>query len=189
MATPWPRLAGACPGGAARSRRSPPGRLWDQLLDQTQGRLAFDPLPCWRHLSAERRQKRAAELGAKIEADAAARQAATGIPELGAEVVLRQRPHDRPNRPKKSPAPLLHVAAKAARQEMWEAYAWFVGAFRQAAEKLKAGDRMAAFGLGEQSRCLDASRWSRNAADTKLLLQDSCDLPGLMRNRRTIRGS
>jgi hypothetical protein len=34
------------------------------------------------------------------------------------------------------------------RREMWEAYAWFVGEYRQAAEKLKAGDRLAAFPPG-----------------------------------------
>jgi hypothetical protein len=31
---------------------------------------------------------------------------------------------------------------------MWEAYGWFVAAFREAAEKLKAGDRNAAFPPG-----------------------------------------
>ena len=32
--------------------------------------------------------------------------------------------------------------------ELWEAYAWFVAAFREAAEKLRAGDRNAAFPIG-----------------------------------------
>jgi hypothetical protein len=32
--------------------------------------------------------------------------------------------------------------------ELYEGYAWFVAAFRQAAEKLKAGDRSAAFPTG-----------------------------------------
>ena len=52
------------------------------------------------------------------------------------------------NNPKRSPAPLFHCATKAMRQEMWDAYAWFVGAFHQAAEKLKLGDRAAAFPPG-----------------------------------------
>lgn len=33
----------------------------------------------------------------------------------------------------------------AARKALWEAYGWFVAAFREAAEKLKVGDRDAAF--------------------------------------------
>jgi hypothetical protein len=58
--------------------------------------------------------------------------------------------HDVPNRPKRSPAPLFHVATKAMRQQRWEAYAWFVGAYRKAAEKLKAGDRLG-YSSGTQS--------------------------------------
>jgi hypothetical protein len=34
------------------------------------------------------------------------------------------------------------------RRELYEGYAWFVAAFRQAAEKLEAGDRNAAFPSG-----------------------------------------
>jgi ABC-type glycerol-3-phosphate transport system substrate-binding protein len=49
---------------------------------------------------------------------------------------------------KKSPAPFVHAATKSARKAMWEAYGWFVAAFRAAADKLKAGDRSAAFPAG-----------------------------------------
>jgi len=48
----------------------------------------------------------------------------------------------------KSPAPLFHTVSQAVRRELYEGYAWFVAAFRQAAEKLKAGDRNAAFPTG-----------------------------------------
>ena len=34
------------------------------------------------------------------------------------------------------------------RDELWEGYRWFVAAFRDAAEKLRAGDRNAAFPAG-----------------------------------------
>ncbi|HEX6862055.1 MAG TPA: hypothetical protein VF414_04520 [Thermoanaerobaculia bacterium] len=46
------------------------------------------------------------------------------------------------------PAPLYHAATKAAREAFWEAYSAFVAAFREAAEKLKVGDRTARFPLG-----------------------------------------
>ena len=62
--------------------------------------------------------------------------------------MLRQHPNTRPNRTKKSPAPAFHAATKAVRQAFWEIYAAFVAAFRDAAEKLKAGDRLAKFPLG-----------------------------------------
>ena len=45
-------------------------------------------------------------------------------------------------------APFVHAATKAARKAMWEAYCHFVAAFREAAEKLKAGDRSAVFPIG-----------------------------------------
>jgi hypothetical protein len=37
---------------------------------------------------------------------------------------------------------------RAARERFWEAYSAFVAAFREAAEKLKAGDRTVRFPLG-----------------------------------------
>jgi hypothetical protein len=51
-------------------------------------------------------------------------------------------------RPKKSPAPLFHAISHLVRQELYEGYAWFVATFRQAAAKLRAGDRNAAFPAG-----------------------------------------
>ena len=49
---------------------------------------------------------------------------------------------------KKSPAPRFHALSKQVRQAMYEAYAIFVAAFREAAERLRAGDREARFPAG-----------------------------------------
>jgi hypothetical protein len=46
----------------------------------------------------------------------------------------------RPKKLKKPPVPFVHAATKAIREERWEAYATFVAAYRDAAEKLRAGD-------------------------------------------------
>ncbi|HYR27668.1 MAG TPA: hypothetical protein VEU30_04340 [Thermoanaerobaculia bacterium] len=70
------------------------------------------------------------------------------IEPLGADGVRAQNPETRPRKLKKSPAPFVHAATKAARKAMWEAYAWFVAAFREAADRLKTGDRNAAFPIG-----------------------------------------
>jgi len=43
---------------------------------------------------------------------------------------------------------LFHAASKSARQELYAAYGWFVAAFREAAEKLRAGDRTVSFPAG-----------------------------------------
>jgi hypothetical protein len=72
------------------------GEDFDRYKYATRETLTLDPLPCWRHLSPERRQERAAELVAKIDADAAVRRAASRIPPPGPDFVRNQRPHERP---------------------------------------------------------------------------------------------
>jgi hypothetical protein len=103
----------------------------------------LSPLPCWRHLAGEQYRERIAELIEAIIAKAAARRAETGIEPLGATAILRQHPLSQPAKTKKSPAPLVHAASKRVRTEMKIAYLWFVRAFREAAEYLRVGDRMA----------------------------------------------
>ncbi|HXU33905.1 MAG TPA: hypothetical protein VN851_25315 [Thermoanaerobaculia bacterium] len=106
------------------------------------------PLPCWRHLAGEQYRERIAELVEAIIAKAAARRMATGIEPLGAAAILRQHPFTQPAKTKKSPAPLVHAASKRVRTEMKIVYAWFARAFREAAEYLRAGDRLARFPRG-----------------------------------------
>jgi len=87
-------------------------------------------------------------LVAEIEMEATARRHRTGSKVLGAAAVRGQHPFDRPRKPKRSPAPLFHAATKAARQELYTAYRWFVAAFREAAEKLRTGNRAIPFPIG-----------------------------------------
>jgi hypothetical protein len=94
-------------------------------------------------------QEAGGRLVAEIEAEARADREERGIEPRGVEAILRQDPHIRPNHTKKSPAPAVHAAGqRAARQAFWEAYFTFLAAFREAAEKLKAGDRTTRFPLG-----------------------------------------
>ena len=51
----------------------------------------------------------------------------------------------RPAKPKKSPAPLFHAFTRRIRRELYEAYHLFLAAFRDAADRLRAGDRNASF--------------------------------------------
>jgi hypothetical protein len=83
-----------------------------------------------------------------IEAEAAVRRKNTSIRPRGPATVLAQNPLRRPLKTKKSPAPAFHAASQAVRRELRDAYGWFVGAFRQAAKKLRAGDRNAVFPVG-----------------------------------------
>jgi len=84
----------------------------------------------------------------EIDAEAAAERKRTSREPLGASTILRQHPHTRPDKTKKSPAPRFHAASKAAREALRNAYGLFLAAFREAAERLKAGDRTARFPNG-----------------------------------------
>jgi hypothetical protein len=46
---------------------------------------------------------------------------------------LAKDPLHRPAALARSPAPLVHAATKAVRKTFYDAYAWFVAAFREAA--------------------------------------------------------
>ncbi len=84
----------------------------------------------------------------EIEEEAAAARKRTGAEPLGAAKILAQAPWTRPERMKRSPAPLLHATSKALRQILHEGFALFVAAYRAAAEKLKRGDPNPGFPLG-----------------------------------------
>ena len=110
--------------------------------------LQLVQLPCWEHLDPEQYRERIAELVGEIEARAAAMREATRRPALGAAAIRAQNRHDRPAKPKKSPAPLFHAASKRVRLELYRAYGEFLGAYRTAAEKLRAGVRDVVFPAG-----------------------------------------
>jgi hypothetical protein len=124
------------------------GQEIDSGQFETPETVTFDPLPCWQHLSPEEQRKRVAHLVEEIEAEAASERKKTGKPVLGVAAILTQDPHDHPERPKKEPAPFVHAATKAARLVFREAYALFVAAYREAAEKLRKGDRAVLFPIG-----------------------------------------
>jgi REP element-mobilizing transposase RayT len=129
---------------AARRRR----QTFDRLRFATLETLTLSPLPCWKGLSETAWRRRAAALVAEIESELAAQRAKTGKQPLGVPAILSQHPHDRPLRSKKSPAPFVHAASRHVRRELYEAYRWFVAAYRDAAEKLRAGDATARFPAG-----------------------------------------
>ncbi len=110
--------------------------------------VRLSPLPCWSHLAEEEYRSRIREMVREIDEAAAAVQADSLIPPLGPDGVRSQNPETRPRRIKKSPAPLFHALRKTVRQALWEAYGHFVAAFREAAERWRAGDRGAAFPVG-----------------------------------------
>jgi len=110
--------------------------------------VVLSPLPCWKHLTPEAYRARVAELIDQIEATAAAERAKKGVEPLGVKKILEQDPETRPETLDRSPAPFIHAATRKVRKELREAYGWFVAAYREAADKLRKGDRAAAFPAG-----------------------------------------
>jgi hypothetical protein len=124
------------------------GETFDRLRYASPEILHLSPLPCWRHLPEKVWRERALDLIRAIEAEAEIKRSRTGSQPLGSSAILGRHPHERPKYLKKSPAPLFHAASAKVRRELWEAYRWFVASFREAAERLRGGDRNAAFPLG-----------------------------------------
>jgi hypothetical protein len=129
---------------AARHRRED----FHPLKYATPELLVLDPLPCWKDLTEEQRERRVASLVTEIEAQAADQRQKTGISSLGPAAILRQDPRSHPRHSKKSPAPFCHAASRDWRRALREAYREFLAAFRRAAERLKAGDQSAPFPIG-----------------------------------------
>jgi hypothetical protein len=129
---------------AARRR----GEEYERLRYTMPYSVTLSPLPCWEDLPAVLQRQRIAEIAEEIGAESAARQKEKGVAPMGADAIRRQSPHARPAQSKKSPAPLFHAATKRVREDLLNVYYGFVAAFREAAEKLKAGNRNAAFPIG-----------------------------------------
>ena len=110
--------------------------------------VTFSPLPCWKDLPPEVYRERVGKMAVEIEEDAAAARKRTGAEPFGATKILAQDPWTRPERVKRSPAPLFHVAGQVMRQYLWEGFAWFVAVYRTAAEKLQRGDPNPRFPIG-----------------------------------------
>jgi len=129
---------------AARVR----GEEFDRLEYATTETIRLVALPCWGQLSKRRYRTRVDDLVQEIEKETANRHAKGGTRPLGVSAVLAQVPHARPPRLKKTRAPTFHAATRTAHRELVEAYAWFLGAYRDAAKKLGRGDFRASFPEG-----------------------------------------
>jgi hypothetical protein len=110
--------------------------------------VTLEPLPAWAHLPPEKVTELIREMVERIEVQAAQRREETRAVPLGPAAIKAQRPHHRPSKLKKSPAPLFHAATRRIRRELYDAYKFFLAAFRDASERLRSGDRNARFPSG-----------------------------------------
>ena len=129
---------------AARNQRQD----FERLRYATKETVTLSPIPCWAHLSPELYRSRIADLVESIETSVAEERRRTGRSVKDMKEILHRDPQHRPVKLARSPAPLVHAATQAARKEFYGMYSWFVAAFRDAANKLRLGDRTASFPAG-----------------------------------------
>lgn len=142
---------------AARER----GERFDRLRYATRLRVRLTSLPCWFRLSRRGYSARIRELLREIEKETEARHADQGGRPIGVLEVMKLDPHARPERVKRSVAPVVHAATKAIRQELEEGYRWFVGAYREAAERLRQGETSTRFPKGSFPPRLPFVGWTQ----------------------------
>ncbi len=112
---------------AARMRSE---KLSKDDLESTET-VTLSPLPCWAHLDEATYCQRVTELVEVIKDAGQANDAAVALPHSS---------HEHPLHSKRSPAPHFHCASKRVRRELFEAYCWFVTAYRDATARLSRGD-------------------------------------------------
>jgi REP element-mobilizing transposase RayT len=114
--------------------------------------LSLSPLPCWESLKEESLRSKLAGLLEQVELEAES----TRPPGRGSlpcrrrcrRRILRQDPQSRPRSLARRPAPLVHAVRKKIREGLARGYRWFVAAYRQAARRLREGDRSVSFPIG-----------------------------------------
>jgi hypothetical protein len=124
------------------------GETFDRLQYATREILELDPLPCWKHLPEAERHRRIAAFVEDIEAETAARR-------RGREPSLWAQPPSWPKtpsgsrrRPRSLPRRLSTQRARRSVASSGTPTLSFVAAYRDAAEKLRAGVRNVVFPTG-----------------------------------------
>ena len=112
----------------------------------TTERVVFSPLPCWAMLDAGPYRERVAAIVRRIVEEGRRRRG--DRPVLGKRAILAQDPHERPLHSDRSPAPVVHAASHEIRVMLRAAYWRFADAFREAAHRLRSGDRLVRFPAG-----------------------------------------
>ena len=131
-------------------RLSSRGKSYDPLEFATSEQVSFSPLPCWADLPLGEILGLVQGLIDQVEQAAAVKRKNHQLPPrpMGAARIRKQRPHDKPKKLKRSPAPAFHAASKTLLQELKEAYRIFLNAYVLASAKLRRGEKDVEFREG-----------------------------------------
>ena len=118
------------------------------LADFTQEREVYlEPLPSMAHLSPEAYRAEVQELLIEIEAEGRQMHRMNGTCPVGVAAILAGDPEFRPTEVERRPCPWFHVLDPELRDALYGALTLVMVQYREAAKKLKAGDRSARFPL------------------------------------------
>ena len=119
----------------------------DVALSQfgTDYEIHLEPLPCWAHLGETVWRESVREMVEDIERVTLESHRRDGTSPAGAAAVRRTQPHYQSARTKRSPAPHFHAASKAVRKAMRSAFGLFLERYRDAAERVKSGEKGVSF--------------------------------------------
>jgi len=110
--------------------------------------LELAPIPAWGHLSPEERRGRVREMVREITVEARAKAETMGRAPLGVRRILRQDPHSKAEKTKRSPKPIVHAVSGAVRMAMRIEFYLFRRAYSEASEALRNGDFAVKFPAG-----------------------------------------
>ena len=110
--------------------------------------LPLVSLPCWAHLSREEYAKECFDLVETIEEETLERHEHENTTVLGVPAILSTDPQKRPNKLKKSPAPLVHAKDSSERAAMIDRYRDFEFRFWAASKEFRSGKLDVAFPEG-----------------------------------------
>jgi putative transposase len=122
------------------------GAFRDETYSEKEA-VHLTPLSCQADLSTAERKALIEEIVADIEREGAQEIEDSGTLPAGEQEILRQPERARPRRSKRSPAPFAHCASRRERRLLWKSYCWFLAAYLDARERLRAG-RQAEFPEG-----------------------------------------
>lgn len=130
------------------ARRRKDGGLFSEEDFTTIETIKLSPMPYLEHLSWTEYQARVREMIEEIEEETRERHRANGTRPLGAAKVMARHPHSLPDHLDRSPAPQYHCSSKEKRQSFREAFKAFISAYRDAADRLRAGELTVAIPSG-----------------------------------------
>lgn len=136
--------------GRVKDRRAPPaaGQTEIDVFDEgstEEVSLKLRPLPAYRHLGPKAYRQLMLSLVREVELEASSRHRNEGTRPLGVDAILAQDPRFEPEVRETSPCRWFHTATLSALKELKEAMSWIMAAYREAAERLKRGEREVEF--------------------------------------------